>query len=108
MAMVHVVLCNVRNRDKTGSTMPVPESQPIASETVASSATSQKLSINGGSVPAATPSETYWSVTTKGDIWVNFGANPVAGSGAGWLLLAGQSREWSVKQSGEKIAIKDA
>ncbi|HUD91226.1 hypothetical protein [Sphingobium sp.] len=49
-----------------------------------------------------------WTVVSSGNVFVNFGPDPVAGAGWGHLILAGQARDFSVTTVGEKIAVKDA
>ena len=103
MALVHVTLSRIDDRGDTGGSMPVITSVPEAADTVTSSGTSAQSSI-----VAAKADGLFWSVTSKGDIWVKFGANPTAAQDDGHLILAGQTRDFSVTAAGEKIAIKDA
>jgi hypothetical protein len=104
MATVHIALCNVTaNARIVTSTMPVPESVTAASDTMTSSGTSQQSSAVASRVGQ------FWSVTVAGgDVFVLFGADPTAVSDAGFLVLDGQTREFSVTAAGEKVAIKDA
>jgi hypothetical protein len=104
MATVHVTLSVVDDRASTGASLPVINSVPVAAQTLASAAASAV-----GNVTASKADGLFWSVTAKGgDVWVAFGANPVAASGSGHLILAGQTRDFSVAATGEKIAVKDA
>jgi hypothetical protein len=102
LATVHVTLGRVSARADTGSTLPVLSSVPRAAETLVSTPASAAAQMVGqvGEV---------WSITvTGGDVFVAFGAEPVAASGAGRLLLAGQSREFAVTAVGEKLAVISA
>jgi hypothetical protein len=101
MATVHVTLSRVQSRGETNNPMPVVYSVPESAQTMASTGVSQQSTLT------ATKNQ-IWSVTAKGDIFVAFGTNPAAASGAGHLVLAGQTRDFSVTAAGEKIAIKDA
>lgn len=102
MATLHVVLCRVSARADTGSTLPVPGSQGRA-DTVTTSGTSQifSLTAEAGEV---------WDVTaTGGNVWINCGDDtPVAGSGSGWLLIEGVTRNLAAEDVGEKLAYKTA
>jgi hypothetical protein len=104
MATVHVVLAHVKGRALTGSTMPVPDSVPIADETMTSSDTSTQSAV------VAPSADSFWLVTvTGGDVRAAMGDDPDAGVDAGWLLLDGaQNEAFAVHAAGEKIAIKDA
>lgn len=103
MAIVHVTLSRVDDRGDTGGSLPIITSVPVAVETLASSATSAASTI---SAPAA--DQLVWTVTALGNVFVLFGASPTAVSGAGHLIPAGATRDFSVTASGEKIAVKDA
>lgn len=99
MATVHVTLGRVGARAETGSTLPILPGAPRAAETLASA---------GVSAPAGLVAQAgeVWSLTvTGGDVFVAFGPNPVAASGAGRLLLAGQTRDFAVSAAGEKVAV---
>lgn len=103
MATVHVTMNNVQGRAITGSTMPVVDSQPTDAATATSSGTSAEVA---GIVGAAGK---FWQIAvTGGNVWVAFGSNPTAGSGAGHLILDGQTRDFAVTADGEEVAIKDA
>ena len=103
MATIHVTLTRVKGKAKTGAPMPVVTSVEILAETVTSGAVSAQATI----VP--TDTDMFWNVTARtGDVWVKFGANPTAVSGAGHLVLTGQPRDFAVTFAGEKLAIKDA
>lgn len=103
MSTVHVTLNNVQGRALTSSTMPVVDSQPVDAATATSSASSAEVA---GIVGAAGK---FWQITvTGGNVWVAFGTNPTAVSGAGHLILDGETRDFAVTAEGEEIAIKDA
>jgi len=103
MATVHVTLSRVEARGDTGEAIAVPTSVPVAAETLTSSPTSQ-----AGTKTATKNSGLFWTVVARGgDVWVAFGASPVAGPGLGFLVLQGWERAFSVTSVGEKIAIKD-
>lgn len=103
MATVHVTLSRVKGRASTGSTMPVRDSVELFADTMTSSATSAQSAITAPDL------DCFWNVTvTGGNVWVKFGPNPTAGSGAGHLLLGGSYPDFSPITVGEKIAIKDA
>lgn len=101
MALVHISILNVQARADTGSTMPIPNSVEAAADTMQSSAASAQSTIT-----AATGR--FWSITTKGDIWVKFGVNPTAITEEGHLIVAGSTRFFAVTAANEKVAIKDA
>lgn len=104
MATVHIALCNVTaNARIVTSTMPVPESVTVGSDTITSSGTSQQSSVVASRVGQ------FWTVAvTGGNVYVCFGADPTAATDAGHLLLDGQTRAFSVTAASEKVAIKDA
>lgn len=109
MATVHIVVCSVGNRAKTGSTMPLPEDVPIYADTITSSGTSQQSSIVAESGSWGAGGNTrFWCVTSTGNVWVNFGPNPTAAADSGWLVLAGVPAFFSVSANNQKIAVKDA
>jgi len=96
MATVHVTVNDAYIRN------PVIASQPLDVATATSSASSAEVS---GVVGVK---DKIWQVTTTGNIWVAFGSNPTAVSGAGYLVLANTTREFICATDGEEIAIKDA
>lgn len=98
MATVHTALARIAGRNNTGATL--PDSQPRQAETLASAGASAAGAI------VATAGD-IWSITPLGNVWVAFGAAPVAASGSGWLVPAGQTLERGAV-AGEKCAIKDA
>lgn len=104
MATVHVTLSRVDDRSDTGSTLPVETSVPEQRQRFTTGATSQISTI------AATGADhLFWSVTaTGGNADVSFGTTPDAGSDPMHLVLAGQTRHWSVTAAGEKIAVRTA
>jgi hypothetical protein len=85
MAKVHITLSRVDDRADTGSSMPVITSVPEAAQTMDSSASSQ-----ASGIAASRADGLFWTVTALGNVFVSFGAAPVAGSGVGHLVLAGQ------------------
>lgn len=106
MALVHITLCNVQARADTGATMPIPDSIEGAADTITSSGTSAQSSIVAGGPVLLKPR--FWTIASKGDVWVKFGTNPTADSDTGHLVLANQPRSFAVTAAGEKVAIKDA
>ncbi|MCP3729240.1 hypothetical protein M9978_02265 [Sphingomonas sp. MG17] len=103
MATVHVTISKVDDRGDTGASVQLITSVPTAAETMTSSGSSAQAAI--------TPSKAdglFWSVTATANVWIAFGANPTAVSGAGHLILGGQTRDFAVTSAGEKIAVKDA
>jgi hypothetical protein len=104
MPTVHVTLSRVDDRGDTGSTQPVETSVPEARQRVATTASNQVLALT-----ALQADRLFWSVTaTGGDVDVSFGSAPDADNAPMHLVLAGQTRSWSVTALGEKIAVKDA
>lgn len=104
MATVHVVLANVAARADTGATLPVPDSTPIAVDTMTSSGTSAQANIT-----ASGPNEgEVWCVTAVGGpVYVRTGVNPTAVTDQGWLVADGQTLSLAVTVASEKLAIKD-
>jgi len=97
MATVHVTVnaAYIRN--------PVIASVPLGVATATSSASSAEVAGVVGVKDA------IWQVTASGGkVWVAFGTNPTAVSGAGHLVLDGQTRDFICAADGEEIAIKDA
>ena len=105
MATVHVVLFTCGGKTVKGTEMPVPKSIPAYVDTMASSATSAKASINSGS----DWKNAFWSITVSGgNVYARFGTDPTAVTEEGWLILDGQTREFAVSAASETVAIKDA
>jgi hypothetical protein len=102
MATVHVALARVTGHGYAGF-VPVAGSVTIGSDTVTTSGTSAVSTLTG-------QVDQVWSVTARdGDVWIKFGPDtPVAAAEDGWLVVAGQTREFSVSAAAEKLAIKDA
>lgn len=97
MATVHVTVNDATLRS------PVINSQPLDVATATSSGSSAEIA---GVVGIR---DKIWQVTvTGGNVWVAFGSNPTAVSGAGHLVLDGETREFACSGDGEEIAIKDA
>ncbi|NWK98672.1 hypothetical protein DM806_24015 [Sphingobium lactosutens] len=103
MATVHVTLSRVDDRGDTGGSLPVVTSVPELAQTLISSSASQ-----ASTIAAPKADGLVWTVVPTGNVFVKFGAAPVANSGEGHLVLAGQARDFSVTSLGEKIAVKDA
>ena len=103
MATVHVTLSRVDDRGDTGAALPLVTSTPEAAETITRSSSSQPSTISASKADGL-----VWSVTATGNVFIRFGANPTAASGQGHLVLAGQTRDFTVTAAGEKIAVKDA
>lgn len=103
MALVHITLSRVDDRGDTGGSLPIVTSVPELAETITSSGTSQVSTI-----AADKADRRVWTITAGGNVWVRFAETPVAASGVGQLVLAGQSRDFSVTAAGEKVAVKDA
>jgi hypothetical protein len=104
MTQVHIALARVSGRALTGSTMPVPDTTPLAAATV--TATSVSAQVAGVAAPDG---DCFWSVTVSGGaVEAAFGAGPEAGEDAGWLILDGQTRDFAAGAAGEKIAVKAA
>lgn len=102
MGLVHVTLGQASGRAKTGSTLPVPDSIEIGADTLSGSAASQQsdLLAKMGEV---------WTVTAVSDnIFVKFGSDPVAASGAGHLLLSGCPCSFIAMSDDEKVAFINA
>lgn len=110
MATVHICIAQVTGRSINAASMPVPASQPLAVDTMTSSATSTVSTATTGA--GLLDKTAFWSVTASGGkVWAKFGPSspaPVAASDDGWLILDGQTREFAVGSVGEVIAIKDA
>lgn len=102
MATIHINLATVAGRGYAGA-LPIPSSVPVGVDTYTSTGTS------GLSTLSAEPGQ-VWIVTSKdGDVWAKFGAGtPVAAAEDGWLITAGQTREFTASVAAEKLAIKDA
>lgn len=102
MATIHVALATVRGGGWAGS-IPSLSSIPAGTDTVTSSGTSALSELTG------TPGQ-IWVVAAKdGDVWIKFGTGtPVAAAEDGWLVPAGQTRDFTVTTPNEKLAIKDA
>jgi hypothetical protein len=103
MARLMIALDRVRNGAGSGGTMPVPSSIPDVAELLNTTTTSAQATAT------AANTQQYWIVTAvDGNVWINFGTNPTAASGSGWLVINGTTREFSVTVTGEKIAGIDA
>ena len=102
MATIHITLSSISGLSATGLTMPVVNSVEVGADTVTSTSTSAQSSLEG-------QKGLFWTVSAlDGNVWVKFGASPTAASDTGHLVGVGQSRDFAVTTTGEKIAIKDA
>lgn len=98
MAIVHIVLSNT-----SGATLPAVSSVPLEAETITSDDASQV-----SQTIASTAADRSWSITSTGNVWVAFGSMPVAVEGTGHLVLAGETRNFSVTAVGERVSVRDA
>lgn len=104
MATVHCVLGSCAIGGRAGITR-IPETAAEAAETITSSGASQATT---AAAPAGDEGVRFWSVTAVGgNVWIKFGAAPVAASGQDWLVLDGQTREFAAR-GGDKVAVIDA
>lgn len=103
MATLHVVLARVVSRADTGMTLPVLESVEVDAETVTPTGTSTLSSLTASD-------KDVWNITAfGGDYWLKFGTGtPEAESGAGYLILSGQTRDFAASTDSEKLAHKTA
>jgi hypothetical protein len=107
MATVHVVLASVDQAcSVSGNVIPVPKSAPVNQDTVTTTASSQVAAITA----PQPPNGLFWSITAAdANVWANFGTGtPTAVAETGWLILAGQTREFAVSVAGEKVAVVNA
>lgn len=82
----------------------IPFSVPQRGETIATTGSSQASGITGD-----IRSGDIWDVTvTGGNVWIQAGANPVATAGSDFLMLDGQTRQFSVTGNAEKLAAINA
>ncbi|GAA0749495.1 hypothetical protein [Sphingomonas trueperi] len=101
MATVQINLGLVTALTLNGADLPIFDSVDAQAETLDSTA--------GNVVASKTGKRGYvWCITALDAIWVKFGAAPIATSGDGWLIGAGQTRTFKVTADGEKVAIKAA
>lgn len=109
-AKVHVTLNKINSRaENSREIVSVPQSQPLAAETLTSSGTAQTGTIVASPQTVGNASTRLWEVTSSGgDVFVAFGTAPTAASGTGFLVVAGSTRYFSVTNAGEKISVKDA
>ena len=102
MATVNIVRTNVENIAVNGGSMPVANSLVKNTETITSSGISQ-----ASTDVAVAPQTEFWIITVSGGpVWVHFAAAPVAVVGTEWLILDGQTREFSCT-AGDKVAVID-
>jgi len=80
--------------------VPAMASIPSAVDTVTSSGVSQQAAITA-------KAGQVWSITSTGNVYINFGSNPTAAADSGWYVAAGQTREFVCEADGEKVALMD-
>lgn len=102
MATLEIKLVTVQGRASTGSTMPVPDSQPLDEQTLTVTSSSAQSNLT---VANPTPGE-FWMIKAVGAaIRVKVGANPTAiANSGGWHLSDGERLSLAVKEVGEKLA----
>ena len=101
MSTVHIALAAVQDRAVTGATLPVAPAAERAAETLSATETSAPGALVGAEGEV-------WVITARdADVWVRFGPAPVAAAGAGYLILAGTTREFGA-DAGQKIAVRTA
>lgn len=106
MATVHIVLTQVKALSEDGNGVAVPASQEKLADTMTSTTTSVKAAIAADYTDAV---DDFWTITVAGgNAWVKFGLDPTAASDTGYLLVDGQTRDFSVSQLGETVAVKTA
>lgn len=104
MAVVGITLSKVKGTSQDGAALLVVASHPDHVEAMVSSASSQASTIAADQARG----DQIWQITVSGnDVWVKFGANPVADSGEDHLICDGQTREF-VAEDGDKLAVIDA
>lgn len=103
----HAVLCQILNRGGAGGqTQPVPKSVPVGAETETPEAAGSQVATT---LTATSAESEYWIVTVDGgDVWVKFGVDAEASAGNDWLMLDGETREFSVTTVGERASFIDA
>lgn len=103
-ATVDIALAAAQTPGRSGGTMPVPDSSPVDTDVITSSGSSQ---VSDFSVPPGSFG-LFWILTVTGaNIRAKFGPGTptaVAAEDGGWLILSGQTREFSAVP-GEKVAI---
>jgi hypothetical protein len=106
MAVFSATLTGVNNGARSGGTMPLPRSIEDSTATIiTTSGTSQQASITA----ATTDRKQVWVLTASGaDVWVKFGTNPTAVASSGFYIVSGQTREFSVTEASEKVAVINA
>lgn len=106
MATAYFVIGSIPNESQAGIAN-IPDSVPISKESKTTSGSSSATSI---AVPGKGRGNgrLFWSVTAVGgDVWVAFGATPVASAGNDWLIPAGSTREFAA-EGGQKAAVINA
>lgn len=104
MATLSIVVAQTYN-PRVGYKDPVPSSTPLAKDVLTTSGTSQQSAIVAD--PGAFGA--FWVLTvTGGNVWVKFGEDPTAAAESDWLILDGQTREFSIDALLQKIAVIDA
>ena len=102
-ATVDIALAKVENAAVGGAQMPVIAPVPLDTDLITTISSSQQSDF---AVPAGTVGA-FWVITATGDkIRAKFGADPtaVAAEDGGWLILDGQTREFSAVP-GHKVAV---
>jgi hypothetical protein len=101
MATLHVAIAAVNDRALTGVTLPVAPSVERTAKTLATTATS------AADAELVAQENEVWIVTARdADHWVKFGSGtPVAGPNAGYLIMAGTTREFGA-DANQKIAAR--
>lgn len=105
MADVYIVLAQASTSGGVaGNRLPVLKSVPKATQFIS------EPSGTVSDIDTAQAGVDVWQITALGDdFWVVFGTgSPEAEAGAGWLIPAGQTREWEVTEDGEKVAVMNA
>lgn len=109
MAKVDIIIAGCSGQGAGGRPLPVPDPVPVLHEVKTSSGTSSPTT-GAAAGEAGTKTNQVWVITVSGgDVRVKFGAAPVAADAAdgGWLVLDGQTREFTAL-GGHKAAVIDA
>ena len=97
MAVINVVFARAVERSAQ-----VIASIPYSATRIDTTATSQ------ASTNAAGNEDVCQLTVTGGDVWVKFGATPVAAAGSDFLITSGQTREFGHLPPGTKVAAINA
>ena len=101
MAKAYVCLAGVMAVGPGNGMIPIADSQPYAVDYPDVTATSAQSAI---SCPASATA-VAWCIIPAADMWVKFGAAPVAAPGTGWLIKADVPVQFKAAGKGEKIAL---